>query len=543
MRGRIKDVDTNTEPYFNLDRPLKQHRASVGRKVTSRPSTELLQKARTPAELLKLRTPSVKDGDPGAENSSAATSAAGHESTSLHRHGHRLTYHDLMKWLQKERARRAASKTRKRLEKQSKKHRHTVEPTAPSSNVAVALVDQESVEGESSRRPSNASSESSVALEMLREMLEQQMSMYERHSHRSLRSHHSSWSLKKLRRQSTTASSDTDFFNGEILVPSCDVILDNSKTLSYSGGTAVDNDSKPNLHRTISTRERDAWKMFKREILIAAHTLKLRGWRRIPLDHPETINVERLSGALTNAVYVVSPPRQLPDLVDDEIQPRKPKPRKLLLRIYGSQVDHLIDRERELQILRRLAEKSIGPRLLGTFTNGRFEEYLCAEALTAKEMRMPDISRQIAKRMRELHDGIELEKQEIQAGPFVWQNIDKWMSRAELIVQWLENAAAEGDETVQKLTIKDRFVVSSFAVFKEAVGRYIRWLQMLYSGGEEEIKNRLVFAHNDVSGHNIGSKLRLVLINCNSHSTEIFFEWFLTTAKVLCCQQQMSTNS
>jgi choline kinase len=39
--------------------------------------------------------------------------------------------------------------------------------------------------------------------------------------------------------------------------------------------------------------------------------LKLKGWRRVPLDQSSEIEVERLSGALTNAVYVVSPPKNL----------------------------------------------------------------------------------------------------------------------------------------------------------------------------------------------------------------------------------------
>ena len=87
------------------------------------------------------------------------------------------------------------------------------------------------------------------------------------------------------------------------------------------------------------------------------------------------ITVERLSGALTNAVYVVTPPDELPerpvskDGKSGAAPVRKPPPPKLLLRIYGPQVEHLIDRESELAILKRLARKRIGPRMLGTFAN------------------------------------------------------------------------------------------------------------------------------------------------------------------------------
>lgn len=52
--------------------------------------------------------------------------------------------------------------------------------------------------------------------------------------------------------------------------------------------------------------------MFGKEIVRLAHTLRLKGWRQVPLEYGGEIDVERLSGALTNAVYVVSPPRVLP---------------------------------------------------------------------------------------------------------------------------------------------------------------------------------------------------------------------------------------
>jgi choline kinase len=503
MRGRNKEVDPENEPYLNLDRQFKQsHRASIGRKVTARPSVELLQKARTPAELLKLRLPSLKDGDSGIEFTTGGTSATGADteqasSESSHHHGHRLTYHDLLRWLQKEKARRTTSKTRKRLEKRAKEQDQTAASVAPSGDAAVPIIEPENVKGESSRRPSNASSEGSIALEMLREMLEHQMSKHERHPSRILRNNLSVRSFKKLRRLSTAASSDTEFNDGDISVPTCDVFLDNSKTSSYSGGTVVDNDSRPYLMRTVSTREREAWKMFKIEIIKIAHTLRLKGWRRVPLDRPDTISVERLSGALTNAVYVVSPPKNLTEIDDDYDRPQKSKPRKLLLRIYGSQVDHLIDRESELQILRRLSKKKIGPRLLGTFLNGRFEEFVNARALSPDDLRIPDISRLIAKRVRELHDGIELLNSEIQAGPFVWQNINKWMARAEEIVCSLETLVKDESDVLNKLSVKERFVGSDFALFKQALQKYQVWLEQIYKG-KEGIKERLVFAHNDV---------------------------------------------
>jgi choline kinase len=175
--------------------------------------------------------------------------------------------------------------------------------------------------------------------------------------------------------------------------------------------------------------------------------------------------------------------------------------RKLLLRVYGPNVAHLIDRDSELAILRRLAQKNIGPRLLGTFANGRFEEFFHARALTPQELRNPETSMQIAKRMRELHDGIELETKEIEAGPFVWQNWDKWVARCEKIVQALDTKTAQDSKTLTNGASESSKSLpvcgTEWKIFRTAVEKYRRWLQEKY-GGNEQIKQRLVFAHNDV---------------------------------------------
>ena len=177
--------------------------------------------------------------------------------------------------------------------------------------------------------------------------------------------------------------------------------------------------------------------------------------------------------------------------------------RKLLLRIYGPQAEHLIDREVELQILKRLAQKSIGPHLLGTFVNGRFEQYFNARTLTARDLRNPETSRQIAKRMRELHDGIELLDNERATGPFIWQNWDKWVQRCEEVVTWVDREIDRDERKTVTMSLekwRERGLVCgvSWSLFRKTVDRYRAWLEDLY-GGPAAIKRDLVFAHNDVS--------------------------------------------
>lgn len=161
----------------------------------------------------------------------------------------------------------------------------------------------------------------------------------------------------------------------------------------------------------------------------------------------------------------------------------------------------MIDRDSELQILKRLARKNIGPRLLGTFANGRFEEYLHATTLTPEDLRKPETYKQIAKRMRELHDGVDLLDRERDAGPFVWQNWDKWVGRCDEVITWLDEQSLVGNWPIsptQSWKSKGFVCGAEWAKFRKAVEMYRKWLTQQY-GGESRLRDQLVFAHNDVS--------------------------------------------
>ena len=162
------------------------------------------------------------------------------------------------------------------------------------------------------RRDSD-SSDASLALEKLEDILAKSLSVSPKAgpSNRrpsTLLKHRPS--SRRARRLSTFASSDTDYQDGDVNVPNCEAVLDNSKTcsslrnLSSSRTNPVDN-------KKVRTKDLEAWSIFKYEIVRLAHTLRLKGWRQVPMEHSSEIEVERLSGALTNAVYVVSPPKSL----------------------------------------------------------------------------------------------------------------------------------------------------------------------------------------------------------------------------------------
>ena len=87
------------------------------------------------------------------------------------------------------------------------------------------------------------------------------------------------------------SSDDTDFFGDDILVPNVETDLDNSKTMAYTGGI-TDGDTSENAQ----SRDQKCWIKFKEDILTITHTLRLKGWRKIPIDRGVEIDVARLSG-------------------------------------------------------------------------------------------------------------------------------------------------------------------------------------------------------------------------------------------------------
>ncbi|KFX98927.1 hypothetical protein V490_02039, partial [Pseudogymnoascus sp. VKM F-3557] len=498
-------------PMQPLDTPpIKQFTAGVGRRLTGRPTPSFSNSSKNSL----LSQASLDEDIPRTAMSQSGESSSGTGGQYSSRHKHHHHQHDKLlsqvsEWLHVQKAKKAARKARK----------HKAHPHEDGGN-------ENENHRPHARRESQDSCLSTISLEDLQSILEDsKVKSTARMGPESptLRPRRPSYSSRKYtsRRYSVNASSDTEYFDGDVIVPSCDVVLDNSKTLNYASGATTPT--------TSGRRDKEAqvWVTFKSEILRLAHTLRLKGWRRVPLDSGADLEVERLSGALTNAVYVVSPP----ELPSDPAGKLKTRPAKLLLRIYGPQVEHLIDRDAELGILSRLARKKIGPRLLGTFRNGRFEEYFMSTTLTPKDLRDPETSKQIAKRMRELHDGIELLETERDEGPFVWRNWDKWVERCEHVISFLDTHPETGSEGGRKVPAwRERGLVCGveWEVFREMVERYRGWLNEKY-GGVAGLREKLVFAHNDTQYGNI---LRLLpttesplLLPANTHKQLVVIDF------------------
>ncbi|WWD19774.1 hypothetical protein CI109_104238 [Kwoniella shandongensis] len=237
--------------------------------------------------------------------------------------------------------------------------------------------------------------------------------------------------------------------------------------------------------------------------------------KRVPLWSsslltPSSIHLQRVSGALTNAVFFVTynpapnptSPSESP-LLTPTMPPSDPShppplapeqfPPTLLFRVYGPSSDALISRTEELRILHVLSTTyGIGPRVYGTFTNGRVEQFFPSRALTAEELREPIISRGIARRMRELHS-VDLRLLGYEQGkdtePMVWKCLNEWTDAAEEVLTTLGSVDGKWETWVEKFGLHR---------IKQEVQTYRDWVEAEHGKGKG-----VVFAHNDTQYGNL----------------------------------------
>ena len=225
---------------------------------------------------------------------------------------------------------------------------------------------------------------------------------------------------------------------------------------------------------------------FKQDLLSVLQQLHVSKWHRLPSHAAQDISIKRISGALTNAIYKVEAPsitvlRNL-DLSHHNFP-------VLLLRVYGPNVESIIDRDYELKVLVRLSMQHIGPRLFGCFTNGRIEQFLDnAITLTKSDIMNKKTSARIARRMKELHSGIKLTQQERNEGPSSFKNIKKWLPVVkELLAN--PNLGVEPEEVLG----------SSFEFLQSKIEEYEKWIESRY----KNLNETLVFCHNDTQYGNL----------------------------------------
>lgn len=174
------------------------------------------------------------------------------------------------------------------------------------------------------------------------------------------------------------------------------------------------------------------------------------------------------------------------DLASDTVPPT------LLLRVYGPSTETLISRSEELRILHILSSQyGLGPRIEGTFENGRLEQFFHSRALTPSEIRDPKTSSSIACRMRELHS-VDLRSLGYEEGaegePTVWKCLREWLHYARDSAEILKGIKGYA-EWIERFGLER--VEDEVRIYKE-------WVEAQPGKG----KGR-VFAHNDTQYGNI----------------------------------------
>ena len=194
--------------------------------------------------------------------------------------------------------------------------------------------------------------------------------------------------------------------------------------------------------------------------------------------------MSKVSGSLTNAVFFIS-------------YPSNPSLKTLLLRIYGPSSSELISRPRELHTLHILSSRyRIGPRVYGTFENGRVEEYFESTALTPVELRDPVISRWIGARMAELHC-VDIEAIEDTTPETRGENIGWEIAARKNVRKWLQPAR----EVLRLSSVTDDYKTAlDFDRFVEEWRQYMVWLD---KWERAHGASKRVFAHNDTQYGNL----------------------------------------
>ena len=225
---------------------------------------------------------------------------------------------------------------------------------------------------------------------------------------------------------------------------------------------------------------------FAEQLLRILHTIRAPSWSE-PEITPESISIQKVSGSLTNAVFFVSCPPVA-------------KARTVLLRVYGPSSGSLIFRPRELHTLHVLSSRyHIGPRVYGTFENGRVEEYFDATALSAADLRDPAISSWIGARMAELH-GVDIDVVALDAHPQcplqigVKNNVTSWLAFARDVL-----ALPGAPPHVRHALDLD--------IFEHEWALYLRWMDQKEASDGSSPR---VFSHNDAQ---YGNLLRLRTLN------------------------------
>ncbi|KPM08212.1 choline/ethanolamine kinase-like protein 3 [Sarcoptes scabiei] len=116
-------------------------------------------------------------------------------------------------------------------------------------------------------------------------------------------------------------------------------------------------------------------------------------WNQISSDD---MIFKTVSGGLSNLLFYCSLP--------STHTPVSGEPSQVLLRMYGQLLEKNDTKITDSVITMLLSERNLGPKVYGIFPSGRLEEYIPARAMMCKELKDPNLSMIIARKLAIVHN-------------------------------------------------------------------------------------------------------------------------------------------
>lgn len=194
-----------------------------------------------------------------------------------------------------------------------------------------------------------------------------------------------------------------------------------------------------------------------------------------PLWPVERIQYTVFKDGITNKLFKVY-------LEDD-------KDSTMLVRIYGENTEHIIDRAAEIRNIKILGNFGFAPRLYATFNNGIAYQFIPGVTLNVNSCRDEEIFPLVAHQMAMLHQQLKHWEQassrskDTKANPVLWDKIELFLS---LVPEKFNDSAKQ-----------QRFLLQIPPI--SALKREFQWLKETLC----KLDNEVVFCHNDLLLANI----------------------------------------
>ncbi|KAG7456171.1 hypothetical protein MATL_G00248950 [Megalops atlanticus] len=257
----------------------------------------------------------------------------------------------------------------------------------------------------------------------------------------------------------------------------------NLRAPSPRGGNG-DDDSEAESYRDGRTEEVD--RDMKAKAYAWCRDFLSGTWKKIP---ESDFQISIISGGLSNLLYLCSLPDHSPCIGDE--------PQQVLLRVYGAILQGVDSLVLESVMFAILAERMLGPRLYGIFPEGRLEQYVPSTRLRTEQLRIPELSAEIAVKMARFHEMVMPFNKEPK---WLFGTIDRYM-----------------DQILKLKFVREAHIKKFNKLMKHNLQEELESLRALLAATPSPV----VFCHNDVQEGNIlmledqdpSSKEKLMLID------------------------------